>query len=98
MVSISGMGVCGGNDFRYQFLKEVGLSGIKAGGHCGKNSRYDLDSKILSKPLKVRSYSSYQLFASLNYHHFSLQETIASVRKKLKRISVHDGTDNVRKI
>jgi hypothetical protein len=52
MIFISAKVLCGGNDFRYQFLKEVRLSGGKAGGHWGKNSRYDLDNKIPSKPLK----------------------------------------------
>jgi hypothetical protein len=57
MICKSSYSLCGGNYFREQFLKEGGLPAGKAGGCWGKNSRYDLDSKILSKPLKVRSYS-----------------------------------------
>jgi hypothetical protein len=52
MVSISAKVLCGGDDFSYQFFKEVGVSGGNAGGHWSKNSRYDIVNKILSKPLK----------------------------------------------
>jgi hypothetical protein len=48
----------GGKDFRYPFLQEDGLSGGKADGHWGKNSRYDLENEILLKLLKERIDSS----------------------------------------
>jgi hypothetical protein len=57
MISISSVGLCGGNDFRDQFFKEDRLSAGKAEGHQGEKRRYAPDSKILSTPLKERIYS-----------------------------------------
>jgi hypothetical protein len=48
MISISPKGLCGGNDFRDQFLKEDRLSAGKAKGHQVEKSRYVMDNKILS--------------------------------------------------
>jgi len=58
-ISLSGTGSCGGNDFWCPRFKEDGLSAEKSGGHPIEKTRYALDSKILSKPLKVHSYSRY---------------------------------------
>jgi hypothetical protein len=58
MNSISGMNLCGGNDFSRARLKEDGFSAGKAGGHQVEKSRYVLDSKILATPLKVHINSS----------------------------------------
>jgi hypothetical protein len=47
MISISGMGVCGGNDFWRPRSKEDGLSAGKSGGHQVEKSQYGMDNKIL---------------------------------------------------
>jgi hypothetical protein len=36
IISLSGTGSCGGNNFRYPVLKEDGLSAERAGGHQSK--------------------------------------------------------------
>jgi len=58
MISISYIGLCGGNDFRCPGFKEDGFSAGKAGGHPVKKRRYALENKTISKPLKVHIYSS----------------------------------------
>jgi hypothetical protein len=54
MISISCIGLCGGDDFRYPSLKEGKLWMGKAGGPQVEKRRYAPDNKIPSKPLKQR--------------------------------------------
>jgi hypothetical protein len=53
IISLSGTGSCGGDDFWRPRFKEDGLSAEKAGGHQVEKRRYALENKTISKPLKV---------------------------------------------
>jgi hypothetical protein len=66
-ISLSGTGSCGGTDFSRAHLKEDGFSAGKAGDYGVEKSRYALDNKIFSKPLRVRRYSE-----AVEKTHFSL--------------------------
>jgi len=59
IISLSGTGSCGGNDFWRPRFKEDGLSAEKAGGHQVEKRCYDLENKTRSTPGKVHNYSSY---------------------------------------
>ena len=55
--SLSGTGICGGNDFWRSRFKEDGLSAEKAGGHQVEKRRYAVENKTRSTPGKVHNYS-----------------------------------------
>jgi hypothetical protein len=54
LISLSAKVLCGGNDFRCPFLKEGRLSVGKEWNYGVEKSRYALENKIPSKPLKHR--------------------------------------------
>jgi len=67
IISLSGTGSCGGNDFWRPRLKEDGLSAGKAGNYGVEKNRYGMDNKTPSRPLKVHIYSE-----AVEKAHFSL--------------------------